>query len=111
MHLHIFPYSKRYGTEAATMSGQLSQEVKYERARRLAEVQREIKKEILEKYVEEYKNGGDGVLFEQKQDGVNIGHSRHYIEVRVPCDEDLSNKVVPVRLTHTDGEVCFAELL
>ena len=111
MHLHIFPYSKRYGTEAASMSGQLSQEVKYERAKRLSDVQREIKKEILENYVTEYENGGDGVLFEQRRSGVNVGHSRHYIEVRVPSDDDLSGRVVPVRLVGTDGEVCLGKLM
>ena len=111
MHLHIFPYSKREGTEAASMARQLPQEIKYERAAKLAEIQSGIKKSILEKYVSEYRNGGDGVLFEQKKDGVNIGHSRHYIEVRAKSDEDLSEKVVPLTLTHTDGEVCFGELI
>ena len=111
MHLHIFPFSKRYGTEAASMDGQLSQELKYERAARLAAIQSDIKKTILEKYAEEYRNGGDGVLFEQMKDGVNIGHSRHYVEVRVPCGDDLSDRVVPVELTGTDGEVCFGKLI
>ncbi|MBR0302308.1 MAG: tRNA (N(6)-L-threonylcarbamoyladenosine(37)-C(2))-methylthiotransferase MtaB, partial [Clostridia bacterium] len=109
MHLHIFPYSKRAGTEAATMPGQLSQEVKHERARRLADVQKTVKREILEEYAKEFADGGDGVLFEQSRHGVNIGHSRHYIEVRVPSEDDFSDRVVPVRLTRTDGEVVFGE--
>ena len=91
------------------MPGQLSQELKHERAKRLSDIQKEIKKAILEKYIAEYRDGGDGVLFEQKQRGVNIGHSRHYIEVRVPSEDDFSDLIVPVRLTHTDGEVCFGE--
>lgn len=111
MHLHIFPYSKRFGTEAAAMPDQISQEIKHERAKILADIQSEIKRSVLEKYIEEYGNGGDGVLFEQRRDSVNIGHSRHYVEVRVPADEDLSNRVVPVLLTHTDGEVCFGKLM
>ncbi len=110
MHLHVFPFSKRYGTEAASMDGQLPQEVKYERAARLAAIQAGIKKDILTRYAEEYREGGDGVLFEQMKDGVAVGHSRHYVEVRVKSDEDLSDKVVPVRLTGTDGEVCFGEI-
>ncbi|MBQ7669414.1 MAG: tRNA (N(6)-L-threonylcarbamoyladenosine(37)-C(2))-methylthiotransferase MtaB [Clostridia bacterium] len=111
MHLHIFPFSRRAGTEAATMPGQLSQEVKYERAARLSEIQKKIKRDILDAYVSQYENGGDGVLFEQKADGVNIGHSRHYVEVRVQCEEDLSGRTVPVKLTGNDGEVCYGELL
>lgn len=110
MHLHIFPYSKRAGTEAASMPDQISQEVKIERAKRLADIQSDIKRAVLEKYVTDYADGGDGVLFEQMRDGYWIGHSRHYIEVRVTSEEDLSNRVVPVTLTHTDGEVCFGKL-
>ena len=109
MHLHIFPYSKRRGTEAATMPGQLSHQIKHERAKRLSEIQKEIKRQILEDYIDQYRDGGDEVLFEQKQRGVNIGHSRHYIEVRVPSEDDFSDRVVPVRLTRTDGEVVFGE--
>lgn len=111
MHLHIFPYSRRKGTEASEMPCQLPQEIKYARAKTLADIQAEIKKNILEKYVEEYRYGGDGVLFEQMKDGVNVGHSRHYIEVRIPCGDDLSDKVVPVELTGTDGEICFGKLI
>ncbi len=36
--LHIFPYSRRLGTPAAEMPGQLSRAIKAERARRLSEV-------------------------------------------------------------------------
>lgn len=37
-HFHVFPYSKRHGTEAASMEGQVSTAVKKERARRLREL-------------------------------------------------------------------------
>lgn len=111
MHLHIFPYSIRKGTEAATMPNQVPDAIKQERCKRLAEIQAQIKKELLEEYIETYKNGGAGVLFEQKQKDVNIGHSRHYVEIRVPCEKNLSDKIVEVKLTGTDGEVCFGELM
>lgn len=111
MHLHIFPYSKRFGTEAASMPCQVPQEVKHKRAKALADVQSEIKRQLLESYTKKYKNGGDGVLFEQLRDGELIGHTRHYVEVRVKSNTDLSDKIVPVELTGTDGEVCLGKLL
>lgn len=110
MHLHIFPYSKREGTEAAGLPDQVPENIKHERAKILADAGLEIKKKLLDEYVKTYRSDGDGVLFEQCRDGVNIGHSKHYIEVRVPAGCDLSNKVVPVTLTHHDGEVCYGEL-
>ena len=109
-HLHIFPYSKRRGTEAAEMENQVDEGVKKERCARLSAVQAEIKKEILTKYAEERKDGGCLVLFEQIKNGVNIGHSRHYAEVRVRSKEDLSNQIIDVSLTGTDGEICFGEI-
>lgn len=111
MHLHIFPYSPRPNTEAAEMPDQVPENIKHQRCKVLSDIQAQIKKEILEAYVERYKNGGAGVLFEQRHNGVNIGHSRHYVEVRVPDSEDLSNRVADVRLTHTDGTACFGELI
>ena len=110
MHLHIFPYSKRMGTEAESMPYQVSEDIKHERARRLAEVGAKIKSKLLDEYIETYRNGGDEVLFEQQANGVNIGHSKHYIEVRVTAESDLSNKVVPVTLTHHDGEICYGKI-
>lgn len=110
MHLHIFPYSKRMGTEAESMPYQVPEDIKHERARRLAEVGAKIKSKLLDEYIETYRNGGDEVLFEQQANGVNIGHSKHYIEVRVTAESDLSNKVVPVTLTHHDGEICYGKI-
>lgn len=106
-HLHIFPFSKRLGTEAADMDFQIDEVEKKERAARLSGMQAEIKREILEKYVAEREKGGAEVLFEQKKNGVNIGHSRHYVEVRVKDSRDFSNTVRNVSLTKTNGEVCF----
>ena len=45
-----------------------------------------------------------------EKNGVNVGHSKHYVEVRVPCGADLSGRIVPVDLTGTDGDVCFGRI-
>lgn len=110
-HLHVFPYSERKGTPAAEMEGKIPEKIRKERAARLSEVASRIKSSILDSYIEKYGDGGDGVLFEQRLNGINIGHSRHYIEVRVPSEEDFSNKVLPVTLTSHNGEICFAKPL
>ena len=52
LHLHIFPYSIRRGTEAAGMPDQVPECVKKQRAADLAKQQAEIKRALLEKYVE-----------------------------------------------------------
>ena len=95
LHLHIFPYSRRTGTPAATMPGQLSTAGKRARASRLAEIQRGIKAELLESIVQ---NGcqrpvsgadisaedlaGAGLLKVLFEEG-GSGHSEEFIEVKI----------------------------
>jgi threonylcarbamoyladenosine tRNA methylthiotransferase MtaB len=43
------------------------------------------------------------VLFEQQSDGVWSGLTNNYIRVHINSDEDLNNKLLPVKLT-TSGK-------
>jgi threonylcarbamoyladenosine tRNA methylthiotransferase MtaB len=49
--IHIFPYSARPGTAAATMAGQIAPAVKAERCRRLAELEGELRAEYFARLV------------------------------------------------------------
>lgn len=101
LHLHIFPYSKRAGTEAAVMEHQVSKEVKNRRCKELAAVQQKIKREILENVV---KNGTPlPVLFETEENGVAIGHTHHFMEIEVQ-GSGLRGQILPVLPIATDGD-------
>lgn len=106
MHLHIFPYSIRKGTEAAGMPEQIPDPIKKERAARLAEQQRQIKAEILADYTEKHKNAPVSLLIEEHKDGYALGHSEHFVEIRIPAEDYRVGDTVEVYLTETDGEVC-----
>ncbi len=106
LHLHIFPYSIRSGTEAATMPGQIPDTLKKSRAARLAEAQRTIKAGILERYVQEHKNAPVSLLIEEFKDGYALGHSEHFVEIRTLTDRFRVGDTVHVHLTDTDGEIC-----
>lgn len=110
MHLHVFPYSVREGTEAASMDSQVPESVKKERCRRLAEIQKKVKNDLLSDYVARFSKGGCSVLFEQKKNGYNIGRSGQYIEIKLKNSRDLSNKTVDVSLLSHDGECCFGQV-
>jgi len=103
--MHIFPYSVRPGTPAAELE-QVPKAVKAERAHRAAEAAMVMRKTWLEGCVgREY-----DVLFEQPAgDGLFLGHAPNYAEVMVTGD-GLHNRVLPVRITGTDGEVLFGEM-
>ncbi len=106
MHLHIFPYSVRKGTEAADMPDQVPEPVKKERAARLAEVQRQIKSELLANYVEKHKSAPVSLLIEEFKGGYALGHSEHFVEIRIPAGNHRVGDTVEAYLTETDGEVC-----
>ena len=110
LHLHIFPYSKRKGTEAAEMDGQIPQNVKHERAAELEKIGLEIKKEILDDYVRTHSAGSGTpvyVLAEKSRGGITSGHSEHFVEVKIRGCSAKIGEIVPVFLDSTDGEYCY----
>lgn len=102
LHLHIFPYSKRAGTEAAQMEHQVPKETKRVRCAKLAAVQQGIKREILENVI---KNGTPlPVLFETEENGSSIGHTHHFMEIEVQGISGVRGKILPVIPVSTDGD-------
>ena len=77
--VHIFPYSRRSGTKADAMPGQLSNAEKSRRAGELIAVGRESEHEYLEQYVGETVN----VLIEKCVDNVSYGCTDTYAAVRI----------------------------
>lgn len=109
LHLHIFPYSIRKGTEAADLPGQVPENVKRERAARLAKMQDEIQGKFLDNYIETHKESPVFVLCEKWENGVLNGHTEHFAECGIPSDCDLTGKIIPVTLTGRTGSVVTGE--
>ena len=105
--LHVFPYSVREGTKAAKMPAQLTRHVKSERAKDMICLGENIRKEFFESQKGKKAEG----LFENKKDGVFIGHTKNYIPVKVKTDENLQDKIRTVKITSFDAECCFGELV
>ena len=102
--IHVFPYSKRKGTVAAEMKGQLPESVKKERVAILTEISREIRAGILDGIIAQEKDVE--VLFETLSDGYAHGHTADFIEVKVKTDKPLHGLFRKVRLIAHDGDVC-----
>ena len=107
--VHAFPYSKRRGTPAATMDGQLPESVKHDRVIRLCSISAEVRRQILDEKVAR----GEvlEVLFESMEDGYAYGHTANFLEVRVKCDGDMHAEFKNVRLISHDGNVCTGVLV
>ena len=85
--MHIFPYSKRPGTPADKMPGQVLNAVKEDRAHRAAAVAAEMERDYLAQFVGETLP----VLFEEERDGHWRGYTTRYTEVKTETEENLHN--------------------
>ena len=105
--MHIFPYSRRPGTPAAAMAGQVPNSLKEERAHRAAQAAQDME----EAYLDSWLGETAPVLFEELRDGLWHGHTDRYCQVCVPFDGDLHNQLRPVRLTGRAGALLQGVLL
>lgn len=97
--LHIFPFSARANTPAATMKNKVQDAVKTQRAARLEELCQRLHAQFYEKYV-----GTEAkVLWESSpKAGWMMGFTENYIKVKMPFDRERINRMERVRLTEID---------
>ena len=93
--IHVFPYSKRPGTPAATMPDQVPEPVKAERVARLEELCARLHGE----FVEANRGVREKVLFESKEkDGSMSGYTGNYIRITRPWDAALVGKLTEITI-------------
>jgi len=100
--IHVFPYSRREGTRADQMAGQLSTAEKEDRARRLIAVGETCSAA----YRAIWEDRETGLLLEECRDGIWSGYTPEYIHAFIPdCPRCRQGAVLPVRLSgiHDDG--------
>ncbi len=100
LHMHIFPYSEREGTVAATMSGSVPVSVRKERAAELERINAECKHFRLQSAVGKLET----VHFETKKGELNTGYTKSYMPVRVRLSDDLKGRVCKVRIDGVDEQ-------
>ncbi|WP_243342616.1 tRNA (N(6)-L-threonylcarbamoyladenosine(37)-C(2))-methylthiotransferase MtaB [Anaerococcus sp. AGMB09787] len=105
---HLFKYSKREGTRASKMTGQVDGNVKKQRLKDLEQIEEANKKDFLDKQVGKTLS----VLFEGKSDleGYKSGYSTNYLRVNTQ-DQVLSNEIRDVRIIDTLGEELIGKLV
>ena len=103
--MHVFPYSRRPGTPADTMPGQLGNAVKEERSRRAIAVAQEMS----DAYRQNMIGTTQAVLFEEIQQGLYTGHAPNSIRVYAK-GEALHNQVRPVKITALFQDGVLGEL-
>lgn len=106
--IHVFPYSPKKGTPAAERKDQLQNSVKSERSHKLLALSEEMTADFLQKYVGETVE----VLYEKTlEDGMYEGHTSNYMKVHGKSPEDITNKIVLTKITHTEEEIAFGQVV
>lgn len=94
-YIHVFPYSRRPGTPAASMEGQVDEA---EKKRRVAELE-ELCAKLHNGFVEANRGVREKVLFESSRKGAMMeGYTGNYIRVSRPYDKALVNTLVDIIL-------------
>ncbi len=88
---HVFAYSPRKNTPAATFEGQVPETVKRARSARLIAEKNEIRTSVLAALVE--RGAPLSVLFEVQEGGLSVGHAANFAEVSVEAEADLHGEI------------------
>lgn len=100
-YLHVFPFSERPGTPAASMEDRVRDDVKTHRAAQLNELSQSLHRRFCEA------NAGKTaeVLFEGKgAHGFMYGYTGNYIKCKAPYDKSCINNISKVTLTRPDSD-------
>ncbi len=98
-YLHVFTYSERDNTEAATMDGVVSKNVRAKRSKML----RGLSAKLRRKFYESQLGSTRTVLFEsENKKGYIYGFTENYVKVKTPWNPELVNTLHQVALTKID---------
>ena len=104
--VHIFPYSERRGTAAASLPDPVPVEERRRRAARLAAVTGAL----AGRFYREQVGTVQPVLIEKKRLPDRIfGYTPNYAPVTIFCPEDRRGEILTVRITAADGAGCTGE--
>ena len=107
LHCHVFPYSERPGTAAASMPDSIDEGIRQSRAKKMSAAALESKKAVFASYVDAV----FPVLFENEvKEGIFFGHSPNYIPIEA-YGHNLSNKVLNVKISDFTDEKCLGTIL
>ena len=96
--LHVFPYSKRDGTLASTMKGEIHGSIVKQRTDRLLEISKQLRNEDMKRFDELE------VLIERQDDQGNYhGYTSQYHPVIIQSDQKLEGRMKVKKSKIIDG--------
>ncbi len=92
--IHVFTYSPRQETQAAHMPNQVGDKVKKQRSQKMLA----LAKESSQNFSQQFLDRTMLVLWEKQSNGIWSGYTDNYIKVYTKSNNDLTNKLLPVKL-------------
>ncbi|MBQ2718633.1 MAG: tRNA (N(6)-L-threonylcarbamoyladenosine(37)-C(2))-methylthiotransferase MtaB [Clostridia bacterium] len=107
--MHVFAYSPRKGTEAATMDGAVPPREKAERSRTLTALAARLSESVLTAALQ----AGEplSVLFETEAGGTYTGHTPTFLPVCATADTDVRGRILSVMPMDVRDGVLFGKLI
>lgn len=107
--VHVFPYSIREGTKAASFDCQIPKAVKHQRCIKMIEETEKIRREFFFSLIGTVQE----VLIESKTDGGYVcGFTANYTPVKIKCGEVLTGQIKKVKITAvSDDDFCIGEFI
>jgi len=107
---HVFAYSKRDGTPAATYPDQIPEETKRERSETLIRVKNSVRDELLSEIVSD---GDELVAIAESRDAENVwsAHTASFVEVSFKCDAEISGEFVKLRPVTVKSGIVHCEMI
>lgn len=93
--IHTFPYSRRKGTAADKMDGQITPDIKKERVHQIIDLSNEYENKY---YKSKINKIYDGVV-EIHKNGLTLVHTSNFIPVIIKDDGVVNNQIVQVQIT------------
>lgn len=104
---HVFPYSRRNGTPAAKMTGQITKEEKHKRCKELISVFDSLEESYYKKHI----GCTLTIIAETYEDGFLTGHSDNYLKVRFSGCEELLGKEIKVKINKYENKMLFGSMI
>ncbi len=92
--MHVFKYSKRQGTKAATMEHQVLEEEKTKRSSELLALEKEMSEEFRRYYLNHRVEALMEEQIEYEGESYFVGYTREYVKVAIKTHQNLSNAIV-----------------
>ena len=108
LKVHVFPFSRRKGSKAYDMPGQVNRAEKERRCSIMTDASDESRKAFMQTFIGKTVS----VLFESYfKNGMCEGFSENYIPVAIPSVRPLTGEILKIKIVSVDGDRCIGEVI